>query len=155
MIYLCDMPAVPAVLPVEPELRLIENTQRDIPHGMEIESILEMTRTDGSKAIHHQMMRKIDMGDSYTAFRHGTGGTFIMTGKKGQVEGDFRRDELEMLHLLPDGTFKRFPPVETPVWIKNPYEGDGRLLEERVKDFMQSPMFKERIEAARKWRSLG
>lgn len=155
VIYFCEMSVPPAVLPVAPQLRLIEYKSREIPHGMEIESVMEMTNSDGTKAVHHQLMRKIDMGDSYVLIRHTKGGTMIMTGKKGPVEGDSRRDELEMLCLMPDGTVKRFPPLETPVWIKNPYEGDGRPLEERVRDYVRSPRFQERMDAARKWVNLG
>ncbi len=155
IVYFCEMTTPPPAIPVEPTLRLVDHKSREVPHGMEIESVMEMTNSDGSKAIHHQLARKIDMGDTYMLIRHSHQGTMIMSGKKGRIDGDFRHDELEMLQLLPDGSFKRFPPVEPPIWIKNPFEGDGRALDERVRDYLQSPMFKDRLEAARKWMSLG
>lgn len=50
--------------------------------------------------------------------------TMIITAQKGEVDGDWRRDTIEMVALLPDGTARRFPPQTVPVWIRNPfYEG--------------------------------
>jgi hypothetical protein len=158
IVYFCEMHPPPAVLPSvqEPKLRVIEQQIRDIPHGMEAELTIERTKEDGSTTTHQHFVRKIDLGDSYVTIVHQPpGGTMILTGKKGALSGDFRHDELELVHLMPDGTVKRFPASTVPVLIKNPFEGDGRPLDERMRDYMQSPLFQQRMQHARKWFRLG
>jgi hypothetical protein len=119
VIYFCEM-RVPVV--GNPEARVLELKTRDIPHGMEAEAWVEKTRLDGSTVQYHYFARKLDMGDSYMTVNHTPAGTFLITGKKGRVEGDFRHDELEMVHLHRDGTVQHFPWNTVPVWIKQ-FEG--------------------------------
>ena len=96
---------------------------------MEVEGAIEFTREDGSKRTIRSFVRKVDWGDSYTVFNHFAtdaqpAQTMIITAQKGEVDGDWRRDTIEMVALLPDGSARRFPPQTVPVWIRNPfYEG--------------------------------
>ena len=109
--------------------RLLDWQLRDIPHGMEVEGAIEFTREDGSKRQIRSFVRKVDWGDSYTVFNHFAtdaqpARTMIITAQKGEVDGNWRRDTIEMVELLPDGSARRFPPQTVPVWIRNPfYEG--------------------------------
>ncbi len=137
--FFCEMQVenaaqfAPAVSPqeaAEPEPpRILDWKLRDIPHGMEVEGAIEFTREDGSKRRIRSFVRKVDWGDSYTVFNHFAtdaqpAQTMIITAQKGEVDGDWRRDTIEMVALLPDGSTRRFPPQTVPVWIRNPfYEG--------------------------------
>lgn len=157
VIYFCEMNVPPAALPMpEPHLRVLDRQVRDIPNGMEVEAVLEVTQPDGSSSIRHHYVRKVDLGEHYmTIVNQPPGGTLIVTGKKGRIEGDFRHDEIELVHLQAEGSIKRFPPNVVPVLIRNPFEGDGRELNERMRDYMNSPMFEQRMQIARKWLALG
>ncbi len=149
VVYFCEM-NVPVVLPsTEPKLRVLDKQIRDIPHGMEAEVTLEKTMPDGAVTTHHHFVRKIEMGESryMTIVHQPPGGTMILTGRKGEVKGDFRHDELELLHLLPDGTVKRFPANTVPVLVRIPAHFDEHMV-------ARSPQFEERMQIARKWLSL-
>ena len=132
--FFCEMQVEHAaqfgVIPVEPAPPKILDWQvRDIPHGMEVESAIEFTRDDGSRRQIRSFVRKVDWGDSYTVFNHIAPGsqpaqTMIISGQKGEVDGNWRRDTIEMVALLPDGSAQRFPPQTVPVWTGNSfYEG--------------------------------
>lgn len=122
--------APPAKIGAEPEpARLLDWQMRDIPNGMEVEGAIEFTREDGSRRQIRSFVRKVDWGDSYTVFNHFAADaqparTMIISAQKGEVEGSWRRDTIELVELLPDGSARRFPPQTVPVWIRNPfYEG--------------------------------
>jgi hypothetical protein len=147
IVYFCEMD-VPTGLPTnEPRLRVLDKQIRDIPNGMEAEVTLERTSPDGTVSTHHHFVRKIDLGEHYVTIVHQPAGTMIVNGKKGEIKGDFRHDELELLHLLPDGTVKRFPANTVPVLVRIPAHFDDRT-------FVHSPQFEERLQIARKWLSL-
>jgi hypothetical protein len=105
---------------------------RDISHGLETESATEFIGEDGIKRRTRSFVRKVDWGDSYTVFNHfATDGqpprTMITSGRKGQVEGDWRRDVIEVVELLADGSARSYPPQTVPVWLKNPlYEATSK-----------------------------
>jgi hypothetical protein len=104
-------------------LRLIELKDRDIPHGYELETTIEQTRSDGSKAIVRQFFRELDFGDSYVTVHHlsrdaEAAQTFIVSGRKGEVAGDFRTDTTEMLTLRADGTVHRSAQT-VKTWIQH------------------------------------
>jgi len=112
--------------------KILDWQVRDIPHGMEVEGAFEFTREDGSKRQFRTFVRKVDWGDSYTVLNHialdpqaaQPARTMIISAQKGEVEGKWRRDTIEMVELLPDGSTRRFPPKTVPVWTGNPfYEG--------------------------------
>jgi len=93
-------------------LRVIDLKDRDIPHGYELESTIEQTRADGSKTLVRQFFRELDFGGSYLTVNHlsrdsEAAQTFIVSGTKGEVAGDFRTDRTEMLVLHADGTVRR------------------------------------------------
>jgi len=113
--------AQPSAAPKLTDLRI-----RDISHGLETESATEFIGEDGIKRRMRSFVRKVDLGDSYTIFNHvATDGqpprTMITSGRKGQVEGDWRRDVIEVVELLADGSARSYPPQTVPVWLRNPF----------------------------------
>jgi hypothetical protein len=105
---------------------------RDIPHGVETESATEFTNEDGTKTRMRSFVRKVDCGDSYTVLNHVAmdgqpARTMITSGRKGEIQGDWRRDVIEVVELLADGSTRRYPPQTVPVWLKNPfYEANSK-----------------------------
>jgi len=94
------------------EPRIVDLTSRDIPHGHELEAAVEFPREGGNTTLVRHFNRELDFGDSYITLNHWSRGTepaqtVIIFGKKGDVEGDFRTDKTEMLHLRADGTVRR------------------------------------------------
>ncbi len=66
--------------------------------------------------------REIDLGDSYVTLNHSIAGsqpaqTILVYGRKGEVDGDFRTDETEMLVLRADGTVQRTEQT-VKTWLK-------------------------------------
>ena len=99
---------------------------RDIPHGVESESATEFSKEDGTRTRMRSFVRKVDWGDSYTVLNHFAmegqpPRTMITSGRKGAIEGDWRRDVIEVVELLADGSARRHPPQTVPVWLKNPF----------------------------------
>lgn len=99
---------------------------RDIPNGVETESATEFISEDGSRMLMRSFVRKVDWGDSYTVFNHFVTcsqppRTMITSGRKGEIDGDWRRDVIEVVELLADGSARRYPPQTVPVWLKNPF----------------------------------
>jgi hypothetical protein len=99
---------------------------RDISHGLETESATEFIGEDGIKRRMRSFVRKVDWGDSYTVFNHvAIDGqpprTMITWGRKGQIDGDWRRDVIEVVELLADGSAHSYPPQSVPVWLRNPF----------------------------------
>ena len=99
---------------------------RDISHGLETESATEFIGEDGIKRRMRSFVRKVDWGDSYIVFNHvAIDGqpprTMITAGRKGQIEGDWRRDVIEVVELLADGSARSYPPQTVPVWLRNPF----------------------------------
>jgi hypothetical protein len=138
----------------EMQPRLLDLKLRDIPHGLEAENAMEFTGEDGSKRRTRSFIRKVDWGDSYTLFNHFAVDsqpprTMITTGRKGPVEGDWRRDVIEVVELLADGTARSYPPQTVPVWLRNPfYEATSKKdVLERLK---RSPIPSARMDAMRR-----
>jgi hypothetical protein len=103
--------------------RLVDLACRDIPHGYELESSVEFASGDGSTTLVRSFFREIDMGDSYMALSHTSRGsapaqTILVCGKKGEVDGDFRTDETEMLVLRADGGIQRTEQT-VKTWLKH------------------------------------
>lgn len=119
-------PIVPTHGIGDPEIKVVDLQMRDIPQGMEVEVAVEQTRSDGSKNLVRTFVRKVDWGEFYTILQHvgsdaqGTR-TMIVSGKKGEVEGDWRRDLVEMIELLPDGGVRRHAAQTVPVSMRNPF----------------------------------
>jgi len=102
--------------------RLLDLACRDIPHGYELESSVELPLEDGGKILFRSFYRQIDLGDSYVTLTHSSRGsgpaqTILICGKKGEVDGDFRTDETEMLVLQADGTVRRTEQT-VKTWLK-------------------------------------
>ncbi len=108
------------------KIRLLDLQIRDVPQGMEVETAVEMTQPNGSKNLVRTFVRKVDWGEFYTVFQHigseaqGTR-TMIVLGKKGEVDGDWRRDLVEMVELLPNGGLRQHAAQTVPVWVRNPF----------------------------------
>lgn len=107
----------------EPKLpRIVDLSSRDIPHGYELETAVEYTRDDGSTTLVRNFCREVDLGDSYVTLSHTSRGsapaqTILVWGRKGEVAGDFRTDETEMLVLHADGTVQRTEQT-VKTWLK-------------------------------------
>jgi hypothetical protein len=102
--------------------RIVDLACRDIPHGYEVNSSVEIPLDDGSMMLVRSFYRQIDLGDSYVTLTHSSRGsgpaqTILICGKKGEVDGDFRTDETEMLVLRTDGTVQRTEQT-VKTWLK-------------------------------------
>ena len=92
--------------------------------------------------------RKLDWGDTYTLLNHFAVDaqrprTMITSGTKGQVEGDWRKDVIEVVELLADGSVRSYPPQTVPVWLRNPF------YEATSKRYMLARLVKNPIPSAR------
>ncbi len=124
----------PAVRP-----RIVDLASRDILHGYELETAVEYPREDGSTMLVRGFCREVDLGDSYVTLNHTSRGsepaqTILVFGRKGEVDGEFRTDETEMLVLSPDGSVHRTEQT-VKTWLK--YEGLRDRLREKYRSGMQ------------------
>ena len=118
--------------------RILDLASRDIPHGYELETAVEYPREDGSRMLVRNFSREIDLGDSYVTLNHWSRGadpaqTVLVYGRKGEVDGDFRTDETEMLVLRADGTVQRTEQT-VKTWMK--YDA----IRDRLRDKYRSGM---------------
>jgi hypothetical protein len=120
--------------------RILDLASRDIPHGYELETMVEYPRDDGSKMLVRGFLREVDLGDSYITLTHSSRGsepaqTILVCGRKGEVDGDFRNDETVMLVLRTDGTVQRTEQT-VKTWLKYDAIRDG--LREKYRSGMQA-----------------
>jgi hypothetical protein len=130
----CSMQETPA-LP-----RIVDLASRDIPHGYELETVVEYPRDDGGKLLVRGFLREVDLGDSYVTLTHSARGsqpaqTILVCGRKGEVDGDFRTDETEMLVLRADGTVQRTEQT-VKTWLK--YDAIRDRMREKYRSGMQA-----------------
>jgi hypothetical protein len=116
--------------------RLLDLECRDIPYGYELQSSVELPYEDGSRMLVRSFYRQIDLGDSYVTLTHASRGsepaqTILVCGKKGEVDGDFRTDETEMLVLQADGTVRRTEQT-VKTWLK--YDAMIGRVREKYRD---------------------
>src|SRR5579862_7417350 len=116
--------------------RIVELVSRDIPNGHELQTVVEYPREDGSTMLVRQFYREVDLGDTYITLSHSSRGwesaqTILVTGRKGEIDGDFRTDETEMLVLHIDGTVQR-----TEQTVKTSLQFDA--MRERLRDRYRS-----------------
>jgi hypothetical protein len=139
----------PSAVPKLTDLKI-----RDIPHGVETESASEFIQENGTRARMRSFVRKVDWGDSYTVLNHFAmdgqpARTMITSGRKGEIEGDWRRDVIEVVELLADGSSRRYPPQTVPVWLKNPfYEASSKR--DMLARLQMNPIPGARIEEIRR-----
>lgn len=105
------------------EPRIVNLVSRDIPNGYELQTVVEYPREDGSTMLVRQFHREVDLGDTYITLSHSSRGwepaqTIVICGRKGEVDGDFRTDETEMLVLHIDGTVQRTEQT-VKTWLKS------------------------------------
>ena len=127
--------------------RIVNLVSRDIPYGHELESSVEYAREDGSKMLVKHFDREIDFGDSYVALKHWSRGaepaqTVLVFGTKGDVEGDFRTDQTEMLVLQTDGTVRR---TEQTVKTSLKYDAIRNRLRDRYRSGMAAGLSPDEI----------
>jgi hypothetical protein len=118
--------------------RIVDLASRDIPYGYELESTVEYPLEDGGRMLSRYFSREIDLGDSYVTINHWSRGaeraqTVLVFGTKGQVDGEFRTDETEMLVLRADGTVQHTEQT-VKTWLK--YDA----IRDRVRDRYRSGM---------------
>jgi hypothetical protein len=124
--------------PTKVEPRIVDLASRDIPRGYELETVVEYPCEDGSKMLVRGFHREIDLGDCYVTLSHSTRGsqpaqTILVYGRKGEVDGDFRTDETEMLLLRADGMIQRTEQT-VKTWLK--YDA----IRDRLRDRYRSGM---------------
>ena len=127
--------------------RIVDLASRDIPHGYELESVVEYPREDGSKILVRGFSREVDLGDSYVTLSNSSRGsepaqTILVCGRKGEVAGDFRTDETEMLVLRADGTVHRTEQT-VKTWLK--YDAIRDWLRERYRSGMKAGLSPDEI----------
>jgi hypothetical protein len=130
--------------------RLVDMACRDIPHGYELESSVEFARDDGNTTLVRYFCREIDLGDSYVTLSHTSRGsaptqTILVCGKKGEVDGDFRTDETEMLVLRADGTIQRTEQT-VKTWLK--YQGVVDRMREKFRSGLSAQDIMRQIRRA-------
>jgi len=130
--------------------KLLEWQVRDIPHGMEAEGAFEFTGEDGSRKRMRNFVRKVEWGDSYTVFNHFAmddqpARTMITSGQRGEIEGDWRRDVIEVVEMFPDGSTCRFPPQTVPVWTRNPFY-EGASIEDMFARMQKDALWQPRLD---------
>ncbi|HTB20969.1 MAG TPA: hypothetical protein VK708_22750 [Bryobacteraceae bacterium] len=123
--------------------RIVDMACRDIPHGYELESCVELPGANGGSTLVQSFYREIDLGDTYVTLSHSSRGgepaqTILINGRKGEVDGDFRTDETEMLILHIDGTIERTEQT-VKTWLKY------RAIVDRVRDKYRSGQSAEDI----------
>lgn len=130
-----------------PTPRIVDLASRDIPNGYELETAVEYPSADGSKLLVRGFHREIDLGDTYITLSHSTRGsqpaqTIIVCGRKGEIDGDFRTDETEMLVLHADGSVQRTEQT-VKTWLK--YEAIRDRLRNRYRRGMQAGLTPDEI----------
>jgi hypothetical protein len=129
------------------EPRIVDLASRDIPNGYELETVVEYPREDGSKMLVRGFYREVDLGDSYVTLSHSSRGsepaqTIMVSGKKGEVAGEFRTDETEMLVLHADGTILRTEQT-VKTWLK--YDAIRDRLRDKYRSGMQAGLTADQI----------
>ena len=129
------------------EPHIVNLASRDIPNGYELETAVEYPREDGSTLLVRSFYREIDLGDSYITLNHSTRGfepaqTILVCGKKGEVDGDFRTDQTEMLVLQIDGTVQRTEQT-VKTWLK--YDAIRDRMREKYRSGMAAGLSPDEI----------
>jgi hypothetical protein len=129
------------------EPHIVNLASRDIPNGYELETAVEYPREDGSTLLVRSFHREIDLGDCYITLNHSTRGfepaqTILVCGKKGEVDGDFRTDQTEMLILQIDGTVQRTEQT-VKTWLK--YDAIRDRMREKYRSGMAAGLSPDEI----------
>ena len=130
-----------------PTPKIVSLVSRDIPHGTELESTVELPGNNDSTILVRDFFRELDFGDTYVTLRHWSRGdgpaqTILIVGKKGEIESDFRTDETEMLVLQPDGTVRR---TEQTVKTSLKYETIRNRLRNKYRAGMKAGLTPDEI----------
>jgi len=131
--------------PVGP--RILNLASRDVPGGYELETEVEYPLEDGRVRQVRGFCREIDLGDSYVILNHWSRGgepaqTVLIFGKKGEVDGDYRTYETEMLLLQIDGTVRR---TEQTVKTYLKWDAIRAGLREKYRNGMQAGLTPDEI----------
>jgi len=123
---------------MKPEPRIVHLASRDIPNGYELESSVEVPDEDGGATLVRSFSREMDLGDCYVTLRHWSRGwepaqTVVVFGRKGEIDGDFRTDQTEMLLLRIDGSVQRTEQT-VKTWVK------GDAIRDRLREKYRSGM---------------
>jgi hypothetical protein len=127
---------------------IVDLASRDVPHGYELETAVEYPGEDGGTTLVQGFHREVDLGDSYVNVSHVARGsapaqTILVFGRKGQVDGDFRTDETEMLVLHADGTVQRTEQT-VQTWVK--WDAIRDRLRDRYRSGMQAGLTPDEIQ---------
>jgi hypothetical protein len=129
-----------------PSPHLLKLASRDVPHGYELETAVEIPCSDGTNTLVHNFSRELDFGDSYITLNHRSSGataqTILIVGRKGEVDGDFRTDETEMLVLNADGSVQRTEQT-VKTWLQ--YDAIRDRLRHRYRSGMAAGLTPDEI----------
>lgn len=133
--------------PDQPLPRIVSLASRDVPGGFEIETLVEYPREGGETMLVRNFSREIDLGDSYVTVNHCSRGwepaeTVLIFGRKGEVDGDVRTDETEMLVLRIDGTVRR---TEQTVKTNLKWDAVRTRLREKYREGMAAGLTPDEI----------
>jgi hypothetical protein len=121
---------------------VLESTERDLPDGKEVEQVLEYSGANGKKDQVRIFLRRVDAPNSYVVFLHKTSSlqkdsnTIVQQGKKGQVDGNVRNDEIQTTIITQNGMVRRLPAQAVKVRLDRPYESlsPNEKLQQLMKD---------------------
>jgi hypothetical protein len=108
------------------EFRLVRERQKSAIDGRKMESAIEMAAHEGHGEIRYFFAKYLDLEDTYflvSTFALGKLGvaTLIREGRKGKVEGKFRRDRVQGTLVLGDGSVHPLAEMEVYVPTAKPF----------------------------------
>jgi len=108
--------------------KLVSHQERDVLHGKEREGAFEAVRPDGTKEVRPYYQRTVELDDStiqvsWLAQPRLGPLTIIRSIRRGRVEGNLRRDNIQTTIILHDGSIHRSPEVQMAVPVPSVLTG--------------------------------
>lgn len=155
-------PAGAPVVTPPVQTRVIENTETALPDGSEHYMVFEVSGSNQVTSVNKTYTRRVDTGgDSYVVFVNcsiswyppGTSTSSpaqwlsvhssIVSGQKGPVEGNQRKDTLTMATIYGDGVLHKTGPMTVAVWLTAPPDLASMPFQDRMNYFMKNKHFKQ------------
>jgi hypothetical protein len=131
----------------------IENIHNDLPDGNETYMIFSVVGSNNVAAVNKVYSRRIDTASSYVVFTtctvswHAAGSPLsestpwvsthstIVTGQKGDVNGNVRNDRIKMTTIYGDGEMRQSDEMSVPVILHVPDDLANMSFQERLNYF--------------------